>query len=271
MTPEDFERLQGLVTGRTGQRLARDRIKLAEHRLAPVARREGFDNVDALLAALWDKPVASVAWSVIEALLDPETWFRRDRAGFSVFADQLLPALSSARPGGRVRLWSAGCSTGQETWSMAIAAAERGVQADILGTDLNRLSLDRAQVGAYSGFEIQRGLSAASMIRWFDRHEDRWVAKSDLRHGMTFDRANLMEPAPEGARFDVVFCRHVLGTMEPQRRALALDNLERALADDGCLFVGPDENLSGDTVAFRPVAGRPGLYVKAHGALRRAA
>lgn len=271
MTPADFERLQALVVGRTGQRLARDRMKLAEHRLAPVARRESFDGVDALLASLWDKPVASTAWSVIEALLEPETWFRRDRAGFAVFAEQLLPALSAARPGGRVRLWSAGCSTGQEAYSLAMAAAERGVEADVLATDLNRQSLERARAGAYSGFEIQRGLSAKAMIRWFVRDEDRWVARPELRDRVEVQRANLLEPAPGDARFDVVFCRHVLGAMDPRRRALALDNLERALADDGCLFVGPDENLSSDTVAFRPVSGRPGLYVKAHGALRRAA
>jgi Methylase of chemotaxis methyl-accepting proteins len=271
MTPEDFERLQALVLGRTGQRLARDRMKLAQHRLAPVARREGFDDASALLAGLWDKPVASTAWSVIEALLDPETWFRRDRDGFAVFANQLLPALSAARPGGRVRLWSAGCSTGQEAWSMAMAAAEKGVEAEVLATDLNRVSLERVRAAAYSGFEIQRGLSARAMIRWFVRDEDRWVARQDLRDRVEVRRANLLEPAPDGDRFDVIFCRHVLGTMDAQRRALALDNLERALADDGCLFVGPDESLSSDTVAFRPVAGRPGLYVKSHGALRRAA
>ncbi len=271
MTPEDFERLQALVLGRTGQRLGRDRMKLAEHRLAPVARRESFDDVGALLSALWGKPVASTAWAVIEALLEPETWFNRDRAGFAVFADQLLPALSAARPGGRVRLWSAGCSTGQEAWSLLIAAAERRVDAEVLATDLNRLSLERARAGAYSGFEIQRGLSARSMIQWFERQEDRWIARDVLRQRLDVQRANLLDPPPEGEKFDVVFCRHVLGTMDPQRRALALDNLDRALADDGCLFVGPQETLTSDTVAFRPVAGRPGLYVKAHGSMRRAA
>ncbi|HEV7229187.1 protein-glutamate O-methyltransferase CheR [Brevundimonas sp.] len=271
MTPEDFERLQALVVGRTGQRLGRDRMKLAQHRLASVARREGFDDVGALLAGLWDKPVASVGWAVIEALLDSETWFRRDRAAFAVFADQLLPALASARPGGRVRLWSAGCSTGQEAWSLAMAAAERGIDAQVLATDLNRLSLERARIGAYSGFEIQRGLSARAMIRWFVQADELWTAADALRAGVEFRRANLLDPMPDDQKFDVVFCRHVLGGMEPRRRALALDNIERALTDDGCLFTGPDESLDGDTVAFRPVSGRPGLYVKSAGALRRAA
>ena len=72
MSPEDFDRLQSLMATRAGYRLTRDRMKLAEHRLGPVARREGFETVDAMLAALWAKPVASLGWSIIEALLNPE-------------------------------------------------------------------------------------------------------------------------------------------------------------------------------------------------------
>src|SRR5690606_14427285 len=85
MTPEDFDRLQSLLASRAGYRLSRDRMQLAEHRLGPVARREGYANVEALLANLWAQPVASLGWTVIESLLNPETWFRRDRAPFEVF------------------------------------------------------------------------------------------------------------------------------------------------------------------------------------------
>ena len=72
-------------------------------------------------------------------------------------------------------------------------------------------------------------------------------------------------------RFDVIFCRNVLTHMEPSRRARLLDGLERRLVDDGCLFLGLDERLEGETVAFRPVSGRQGLYVKTPAAVRRAA
>jgi len=117
MSPEDFERLQSLMASRAGFRLTRDRMKLAEHRLGPVARREGFETVDAMLASLWAKPVARLGWSVIEALVNPETWFRRDRATFDTFARELLPALSAARDGAPVKVWSAGCAPWQETVS----------------------------------------------------------------------------------------------------------------------------------------------------------
>lgn len=271
MTPEDFQRLQTLVAGRAGFHLARERMQLASHRLAPVARREGYASVDTLLESLWATPSAGLAWSVIEALLNPETWFRRDRAPFTTFADEILPALSKVRPQGRVRAWSAGCSSGQEAYSLAIAGLEAGIEIEVLGSDLSHRGIEKARSGLYTAFEIQRGLSAASMLRWFEQEDGDWRARHDLRAATTFTRANLMdEPSDEG-RFDVIFCRHVLIDMEPGRRARLLDALERRLVDDGCLFLGPDDRPDADTVAFRPVTGRRGLFIKAPSALRTAA
>jgi len=271
MTPEDFDRLQSLMASRAGFRLTRDRMKLAEHRLGPVARREGFDSVDAMLASLWAKPVATLGWAIIEALLNPETWFRRDRPTFETLAGELLPALSRARTGQPVKVWSAGCSTGQEPWSIAMAAMDVGAPVEIVGTDLSQRALEKARTGAYTGFEIQRGLKAETMLRWFEQADDAWIAKPQLRATVHFARANLLDAPTDDARFDVIFCRNVLDDMDPARRSQALDNLERRLVDDGVLFLGADERIEGDSVAFRAVAGRPGLFVKSPTAVRRAA
>lgn len=271
MSPDDFDRLQTLMATRAGFRLPRDRMKLAEHRLGPVARREGFETVDAMLAVLWAKPVARLGWSVIEALLNPETWFRRDRPTFDTFARELLPALSAARRGAPVKVWSAGCSTGQEAWSLAIGALDVGLSAEIVATDLSQRALEKARSGSYTGFEIQRGLKAGTMLDWFDQTEDNWTANARLRSTVHFARANLLDAPKDDHRFDVIFCRHVICDMEPARRTGVLENLQRRLVDDGCLFLGPDEHLAGDSLAFRPVAGRKGLFVKSPAALSRAA
>lgn len=271
MTPEDFDKLQGLLATRAGYRLARDRIHLAEHRLGPIARREGYANVEALLTNLWANPVASLGWAVIEALLNAETWFRRDRTPFTVLEKELLPALSRARPNGRVKVWSAGCSTGQEAWSIAMAGLDIGVPLDLTATDLSQRAIEKARSGLYTGFEIQRGLTAKTMLRWFEPAEDNWCVRAELADTVRFGRANLLDEPTDEARFDVIFCRYVLGDMEPSRRARVLDGLERRLVDDGCLFLGMDERLEGETVAFRPVTGRKGLYVKSPSAARRAA
>ncbi|WP_449253106.1 CheR family methyltransferase [Brevundimonas naejangsanensis] len=270
MTPEDFERLQALLASRAGYRLSRERMQLAEHRLGPVARREGYHNVEAMLASLWSRPVASLGWGVIEALLNGETWFRRDRAAFEVLERELLPALTAAR-GGPVRIWSAGAGSGQEAYSLAIAALEAGARVEVLATDLSRQAIEKALSGLYSSFEIQRGLSARTMLRWFEQVDDQWRALPELRAAITFKRANLLDEPRDEGRFDIIFCRHVLGDMTPERRPRLLDGLERRLVDDGCLFLGMDERPDGDSVAFRPVAGRRGLYVKSPSAYRRAA
>jgi chemotaxis protein methyltransferase CheR len=271
MTPDDFDKLQTLMASRAGYRLTRDRMQLAEHRLGPVARREGYANVEALLANLWTQPVASLGWAVIEALLNPETWFRRDRTPFRVFEKELLPALASARPEGRVRVWSAGCSTGQEAWSIAMAGLGVGARIEVSATDLSQRAIEKARGGLYTGFEIQRGLDARTMLRWFEPVEEQWRPRPELAQVVQFTRGNLLDEPADDGRFDVIFCRNVLRDMDPSRRTRLLDGLEQRLVDDGCLFLGADETLEGETVAFRPVSGRRGLYVKAPSSLRRAA
>ena len=271
MTPEDFERLQGLMSSRAGVRLTRDRMNLAAHRLGPVARREGFDGVEAMLAALWAQPVATLGWAVIEALLNSETWFFREPSAFDTLSRELMPVLAQARPGGRIKVWSAGCSTGQEAWSLAMAGAQAGALMEVVATDLSGRALEKAKAGLYTGFEIQRGLKARTMLDWFEQGDDCWRVKEALRTHVRFARSNLLEPPSDPARFDVIFCRYVLTDAEPDKRVQILDNLERRLADDGCLFLGADEHPENDTLAFRPVAGRKGLFVKAPANLRRAA
>lgn len=270
MTPEDFDRLRALAASYAGLRLTRDRVHLAEHRLGPIARREGFDSVDALLAALWDRPDGPLARSAVEALLNAETWFRRDRQPFDTLTREMLPALGQAR-GRPVRIWSAGCSTGQEAYSLALAAADAGVSAEISATDLSQRAVEKARSGLYTAFEIQRGLSAAAMLRGFRPEDDQWRARAELRATIAFDRVNLLDEPTDAARYDVIFCRYVLSDMEPARRAQVLDALEARLMNDGCLFLGLGERPDGETVAFRPVVGRQGLYVKAASRFSRAA
>ena len=272
MRTEDFERLQALVASRAGYRLTRARMHLAAHRLGPVARREGFETIDALMDAVWSRPVGALGWAVIEAMLNLETWFRRDRSAYQTLEAELLPALARARGGGRrLRLLSAGCATGQEAYSLAIACAEAGVAAEIVGVDLSHAAIERARAGAYSPFEIQRGLSARLMLTYFDKAGELWRATRRLRDDIRFERENLLDAGAPGDGFDIVLCRHVLSDMEPGRRTQLLDRLDAELAEDGCLFLAPNERVESDTVAFRAVAGRRGLYVKGTSSARRAA
>lgn len=271
MTPEDFQKLQDLMARCAGYALSSDRMQMAEHRLGPVARREGYHNVEALLTTLWGKPMTNLHWSVVEALLNAETWFRRDRDVFDIFQRELMPALANARPGRKVRLWSAGTSTGQEAYSLAMSALDNRADVDILATDLSHHAVRRGSSGVYTSFEIQRGLSARTMLNWFDQIDDQWCAKADLRHAIKFERANLLDEPTDRGQFDVIFCRYILCDMTPTHRAKVLDRLENQLVDDGCLFLGHNEMPDSARSAFRPVAGRKGLFVKAPSKARHAA
>ena len=152
-----------------------------------------------------------------------------------------------------------------------MAGLETGARIEVVATDLSHRAIEKARQGLYTGFEIQRGLTAKTMLRWFEPEEDQWRVKPDLAGAVSFARANLLDEPVDDARHDVIFCRNVMVDMEPSRRARLLDGLERRLVDDGCLLLGVDESLEGETVAFRAVNGRRGLYVKAPSALRRAA
>lgn len=273
MTPEDFDKLQGLMASRAGFALSPDRMQLAEHRLGPIARREGFHNVEALLQSIWARPVGSLAWSIIEALLNGETWFRRDRNVFDICTRELLPALSLARKGRPIRIWVAGGGSGQEAFSLAMAASEQFIPVEILSTDLSRRAIEKAGRGIYSSFEIQRGLSAKGMLDHFTPVEDQWQATRELRDQVQFERANLLHALPQDlttrGRFDIVFCRYVLCDMRDDVRARVLEHLAEPLSDDGCLFLGLNEKA--DSADFRQVAGHTGLYVKGSGRDRHAA
>ena len=273
MTPEDFDRLQNLMAGRAGFALSHDRMQLAEHRLGPIARKEGFHNVEALLHSLWPKPVGSLGWSVIETLLNTETWFRRDRQVFDLYANELLPALSQARKGRPVRIWVAGGASGQEAFSLAMAALDKNIEVEIVSTDLSRRAIEKGMRAIYTSFDIQRGLQARTMLRYFDAVEDQWQAKSELRDRVQFERLNLLDPLPHDltakGQFDLVFCRYVLGDMISTVQDKVLDNLCQSLSDDGCLFLGLTEMVSSKSI--RQVAGRSGLFVKGSGHSQRAA
>ena len=170
---------------------------------------------------------------VVEALLNNETYFFRDRAPFD-----LLPAPRPARTGARraktkrLSIWSAGCSTGQEVYSLAMLFAEepeqwRGWTIDILGTDVSTACIDRARAGAYSQFEVQRGLGINQMIRWFEECADGWRAVEALRKPVRFQVHNLLEPPPHPGEFDIVLCRNVLLYLSPEKKALAFERMPR--------------------------------------------
>ena len=258
--------LAGLLEARTGQQLTLSRRWRIETALSSLMRERGISTLDELITILVMGKEPSLSQQVVEALLNNETYFFRDRAPFDVLQRHALPELAVRREKSkRIRIWSAGCSTGQEVYSLAMLFAEapelwRGWTIDILGTDVSTSCIDRSRSGTYSQFEVQRGLGINQMIKWFEEVGDGWRAVEALRKPLRFQVHNLLEPAPHPGDFDIVLCRNVLLYLSPEKKALAFERIAGAMAEDGWLMLGAGETVIGQTGKLGADVNARGLY-----------
>jgi len=259
--------LASLLEARTGQQLAINRRWRIDTALAAIIRERGFASVDQLVSRLVSGRDAALSEQVIEALLNNETYFFRDKLPFDMLLGGPVRKLEQARAAQkRLSIWCAGCSTGQEAYSLAMSFADeparwQGWKIDIIGTDLSRSAIERARGGIYSQFEVQRGLPVIQMIRWFEElGGGDWRVSAKLRDRVRFDVRGLIEPPPHPARFDIILCRNVLLYFTPEMRRLAFSRLGEALAPDGTLMLGAGETVIGQTDRFVSDPEYRGLY-----------
>jgi chemotaxis protein methyltransferase CheR len=272
--------LAGFLEARTGQQLTMNRRWRVETALRPVMRAHDVASLDQLVGALVARREEKLADEVIEALLNNETFFYRDRQAFELLLGPALRRLEQARARKRrLSIWSAGCSTGQEAWSLAMHFAEQKHRwkdwtVDIVATDISQSAIRQAREGLYSSFEVQRGLSVLQMMRWFEeRPGSGWAASRELKPRVRFEVRNLLAEPPPGGPFDIILCRNVLLYFGPHQRRAAFERLSCAIAPDGALMLGAGETVIGQTDAFASDRDCRGLYlpVEEQGRGRRAA
>ncbi|MFL6766241.1 MAG: CheR family methyltransferase [Sphingomicrobium sp.] len=258
--------LAGLLEARTGQQLTMSRRWRIETALSTLLREREIATLDELITILVMGKEPSLSQKVVEALLNNETYFFRDRGPFDVLQRHALPELAQRREKSRrLRIWSAGCSTGQEVYSLSMLFAEepdkwRGWTIDILGTDVSTACIDRARSGSYSQFEVQRGLGINQMIRWFEECADGWRAVEPLRKPVRFQVHNLLEASPHPGDFDIILCRNVLLYLSPEKKTLAFERIAGAMAEDGWLMLGAGETVIGQSSKLGADVGARGLY-----------
>lgn len=258
--------LAGLLEARTGQQLTMSRRWRIETALSSLMRERSISTLDELITILVMGKEPSLSQQVVEALLNNETYFFRDRAPFDLLQRFALPELAQRRQKSkRLRIWSAGCSTGQEVYSISMLFAEepqkwQGWTIDVLGTDVSTGCIDRARAGSYSQFEVQRGLGINQMIKWFEEAADGWRAVESLRRQVRFQVHNILEPAPHPGDFDIVLCRNVLLYLSADKRALAFERIAGSMAEDGWLMLGAGETVIGQTAKLGSDVNARGLY-----------
>ena len=243
----DFEFVRDVV--RRGSSIVLDPSKdyLVDARLSPLARKEGFDSVGALIARLRAETDGALRLKVIDAMTTNETLFFRDLTPFDALRQKLLPEILKKRSAKReLRIWSAACSSGQEPYTIAMLLRESfpqlaGWKVDILATDLSPTMIAKGRQGVYGRLEVNRGLPAALLAKYFKTVGLDFEIAPELRAMVTFRELNLATPWPALGTFDVIFLRNVLIYFDVPTKKSILSRARQLLPSDGYLFLGAAE------------------------------
>ena len=195
------------------------------------------------------------------------TGFFRDQPVWTYLRDHIIPTLLTQRPPKEtIRVWSAGCASGEEACSLAMIFAE-AMGADgfservrIYGTDVDEEALTSARMGAYAERDIQ-GLPLALVDKYFEKSNGCFAFRRDLRRSLIFGRHDLLQDAPI-SRVSLLSCRNTLMYLNAEAQARVLDRFEFALVPGGYLVMGTAEMLLGRSPAIQPVALKRRVFTK---------
>ncbi len=257
--------LAGLLESRTGQILSESRLWRIETALKPVLRANRIETLEELVSRVLSDTDQRLVGDVIDALLNNESSFFRDLQVFDMLGRDLLPHLAATRPDRRLRIWCAGCSTGQEAYSIAMmlrknAAQWQGYRIQIVATDISASAIARAKSGLFSQIDVQRGLAINDLLRWFDPVGEDWKASDDLRCMIDFRVDNLFDPAVPAGQYDLILCRNVMLYFSPERRRQVFSTLAAHSAPGGFLMLGAGETVIGQTEQFAASRAFRGTY-----------
>jgi len=258
LSPEQFGQISETVQTVAGIRLPPGKETLVRSRLAKRLRALGLDGFQAYLDHVHGDESGAELAEMVDALTTNKTSFFRESAHFDYLADHVLPAMAGRTD---LKLWSAGCSSGEEPYTLAMVLAEHlpsEARARILATDISGHSLAAARTGVYTAAvaaTVPDGLRRVHMQRLPD---DRYRVGERLRSMTRFARLNLMGEWPMRGPFDVIFCRNVMIYFDRETRERLVARFHGLLRDGGYLFVGHSESLTGLAHDFDYV--QPAVY-----------
>ncbi|WP_254508735.1 CheR family methyltransferase [Anatilimnocola floriformis] len=246
LAPDALQFVCTLVRQRSAIELDDAKAYLIEARLGPVAKKNGFTSAAEMVTNLRAKPNQTIQQQLVEAMTTNETSFFRDIHPFEALRQQILPALQKLSLNRKLNIWSAACSTGQEAYSVAMLLRENfpdlcAGKVQILGTDIADEVLARARAGAFSQIEMNRGLPANLLARYFQRKGLQWEITSNLRELVSFNKLNFIEHWPPLPTMDVVFLRNVLIYFSPATKRQILEKVRAVMAPHAVLFLGAAE------------------------------
>jgi chemotaxis protein methyltransferase CheR len=262
-TPEDYRAFQAFLEEASGIVLGPGKEYLVTSRLTRLIREYGFASLAEMSRALQGGANSRLRTDVIDAMTTNETFWFRDPAHFRILTEEILPAARN----GRLRIWSAACSSGQEPYSLSMAVQDflqrnpgrlaGGVE--ILGTDIAQSVLNEARQGVYCGMAAARGLSDEQRQRYFSPDGDCLSVRHEIRQRVLFREFNLTRGFDILGRFDVIFCRNVLIYFSSEMKREILGRMARILNPGGHLLLGSTESLTGHSTDFEMRSAHGGI------------
>lgn len=247
-----LEAFAGFLARELGLHFRRERFAELAQKMATLANQEGVDDLDRYLMRLMSAPLGKEGMRLLAgALTIGETYFLRDPKSYQVLEERVLPGLIAARRRGdrTIGIWSAGCSTGEEPYSIAIILSRvlrdlTGWKITILGTDLNERALERARLGVYGKWSFRN--APGWLMNYFTQRPDgSYEIVPAIREMVRFGHLNLAQetetPSPIAGGADVIFCRNVMLYFHEEQIEKTVARFRAALRPGGWLFMGPTE------------------------------
>ncbi len=250
MNSDEFEKIVSFVRKSSGIVLSQSKEYLVDSRLKPIAEEHGFADVSALARGLAHAPEV-VKLAVTDAMTTNETFFFRDKTPFKLFEEIVLPQIAKARRGtGKMRIWCAAASTGQEPYSLAMLLLKHkrlwaGLNVEIMATDLSPTAISKAKQGRYTQFEVQRGLPVDLLVAHFTQDGTHWVVSDTIKRMVKFSQFNLLGNFGSVGAFDVIYCRNVLIYFDGETKRQVLTSLSKVIKPDGYLVLGAADTVIG--------------------------
>lgn len=259
LTPAAISYVCTTVRNRSAIELDSSKSYLIEARLAPLAKQNGFVSIDELIEAVKAKGRLGLETQLVEAMTTNETSFFRDLHPFEALRKTLLPEMRARHAGRKsLNIWSAACSSGQEIYSIGMLIREHfpdlaSWNVQLLGTDLSDDILARAKAGKFSQIEVNRGLPATMLVKYFQRQGLQWELRPEIRNMASFSKLNLIERWPQLPLMDIVFLRNVLIYFSSETKRSILEKIRKVMTPGGILFLGAAETTMGLDASFERV------------------
>jgi chemotaxis protein methyltransferase CheR len=259
VTPDDFQFIGKLLMEHSAVVLEPGKEYLVETRLAPIVRKLELGSIADLAARLRRPDSNGLIRQIVEALVTNETLFFRDVHPFESLRKTVIPDLIRRRGSERaLSIWCCASSTGQEPYSLALLLREhfpllQTWKVSLLATDLSRDALARASDGKYSQIEVNRGLPAPLLVKYFQQQGTHWQLKEEIRRLVEFRELNLSQPWPFLPRMDLILNRNVMIYFDVATKKSILSRIARILRPDGYLLLGGSETTFNLEDSFRRV------------------